>query len=249
MQQMERARIAAIIQARMGSTRLPGKALEDIGGETMLARAVMRTKQARLLHETIVATTTTEKDNAIVDECQRLHFALYRGEEHDVLDRYYQAALAYKVDTIVRITSDCPLIDPTIIDRVIGAFLSKSPDYASNVVERNYPMGLDVEVMTMQALTKAWREADKPYERTHVTPYIYQNTSLFRLLHVTGDADYSHYRWTVDTPEDLAFVRTIYERFGNSNSIRWKEVIGLLDSEPELADINRHIRQKSLMEG
>jgi len=149
----------------------------------------------------------------------------------------------------VRITSDCPLIDPAIIDRVIGAFLSKRPDYASNVVERNYPMGLDVEVMTMQALTKAWREADKPYERTHVTPYIYQNPSLFRLLHVTGDADYSHYRWTVDTPEDLAFVRTIYERFGNSNSIRWQEVVGLLDSEPELADINRHIRQKSLMEG
>jgi spore coat polysaccharide biosynthesis protein SpsF len=233
----------------MGSTRLPGKVLEDIGGETMLARVVLRTRKAHALRETIVATTKAKKDDAIVDECRRFNCTVYRGEEHDVLDRYYQTALAYRVDTIVRITSDCPLIDPSIIDRVIAAFLSENPDYASNVVERTYPMGLDVEVMTMHALTKAWLEADKPYERTHVTPYIYQNPSLFRLLHVRGTADYSHYRWTVDTPEDLVLVRKIYERFGNSNSISWKEVVRLLESVPELAEINRHIRQKSLMEG
>jgi spore coat polysaccharide biosynthesis protein SpsF len=233
----------------MGSTRLPGKVLEEIGGETMLSRVVKRTKQARSLHEIIVATTTAEKDNTIVDECQRFQFAVYRGEEHDVLDRYYHTALAYKLNTIVRVTSDCPLIDPTIIDRVIGAFLSESPDYASNVVERTYPLGLDVEVMTIDALTRAWSESEKPYERIHVTPFIYQKPDLFHLLHIKGDVDYSHYRWTVDTPEDLVFVRTIYERFGNSDSVSWKEVVGLLESEPELIGINRHIRQKSLMEG
>jgi spore coat polysaccharide biosynthesis protein SpsF len=233
----------------MGSTRLPGKVLENIGGKTMLARVVLRTKQARLLHETVVATTTAKKDDAIVNECQRLDFAVYRGEEHDVLDRYYQAAVAYKLDIIVRLTSDCPLIDPTIIDRIIGEFLSKGSEYASNVVKRSYPVGLDVEVMTINALEQAWREADQPYERTHVTPFIYQNPSLFHLMQISGEVDYSHYRWTVDTHEDLAFVRTIYKRFGNTDNIGWKKVIRLLESEPELAEINRHIRQKSIMEG
>ena len=242
-------RIGAIIQARMGSTRLPGKVLEDIGGKTMLARVVLRTKQARLLHEAIVATTTARNDDAIVDECQRLDFEVYRGEEHDVLDRYYQTAVAYKLDIIVRITSDCPLIDPTLIDQIIGEFLSKEPDYASNVVKRSYPIGLDVEVMTINALEHAWRKADQPYERTHVTPFIYENPSLFHLMQISGEVDYSHYRWTVDTHEDLAFVRTIDKRFGNMDNIGWKKVIRLLESEPELAEINRHIRQKLLMEG
>ena len=242
-------RIGAIIQARMGSTRLPGKVLEDIGGKTMLARVVLRTKQARLLEEVIVATTTAKNDDPIVDECQRLDFAVYRGEGLDVLDRYYQAAVAYKLGIIVRITSDCPLIDPIIIDRIIGEFLSKGTDYASNVVKRSYPVGLDVEVMTINALEQAWREADQPFERTHVTPFIYQNPSIFHLLQLSGKVDYSHYRWTVDTHEDLDFVRTIYRRFGNTDNIGWKEVIRLLGSEPELAEINRHIRQKSLLEG
>jgi spore coat polysaccharide biosynthesis protein SpsF len=233
----------------MGSTRLPGKVLEDIGGKTMLARVVLRTKQARLLKEAVVATTTSKKDDAIVDECQRFDFSVFRGDEQDVLDRYYQAALANKLDIIVRITSDCPLIDPTIIDRVIDVFLSKEPDYASNVVKRCYPVGLDVEVMTIKALEQAWREAEQPYERAHVTPFIYQNPSLFRLLRISGDIDYSHYRWTVDTQEDLVFIRTIYKRFGNTDNIGWEKVIRLLEFEPELADINRHIRQKSLMEG
>lgn len=241
--------IGAIIQARMGSTRLPGKVLEDISGETMLARVVMRTKQAGLLHQTIVATTTDQKDNAIVDECQRLNIAIYRGKEHDVLDRYYRTALEYKLDTIVRITSDCPLIEPTIIDRVIGAFLSKRPDYASNVVKRTYPLGLDVEVMTMTVLARAWQEAEEQYERVHVTPFIYQNPNRFRLLHVKGAVDYSDYRWTVDTPEDLIFIRTVYERFGEAKEVGWKDVLRLLEYEPDLIAINQHIKQKSLIAG
>ena len=233
----------------MGSTRLPGKVLKDIGGKTMLARVVLRTKQARLLHEAVVATTAAAKDDDIVEECRRFDFSFFRGEEHDVLDRYYQTALAYKYDVIVRITSDCPLIDPKVIDSVIDEFLSKKPDYASNVLKRSYPAGLDVEVMTISVLEQAWREAEQSYERIHVTPFIYQNPDLFHLLRVGGEIDYSHYRWTVDTPEDLAFVRTIYKRFGNTDNIGWEEVLRLLESEPELADINRHIQPKSLMEG
>ena len=242
-------RIGAIIQARMGSTRLPGKVLADIGGKTMLARVVLRTRQARLIQDAVVATTTAGKDHTIVDECRRFYFPVFRGDEHDVLDRYYQTALAYNYDIIVRITADCPLIDPAIIDLVADTFLAKGPDYASNVVKRSYPVGLDVEVMTIKALEQAWREAEQPYERTHVTPFIYQNPSLFNLLHISAKIDYSHYRWTVDTQEDLAFIRTIYKRYGNADDISWKKVIRLLESEPELADINRHIRQKSLMEG
>lgn len=241
-------RVVAIIQARMGSTRLPGKVMEDIGGHTMLARVVERTKRAELLHEVVVATTVDLGDEVIVDECQRLAVPVYRGKENDVLDRYYQAASLHQGDTIVRITSDSPLIDPTVVDRVIGAFLAEAPDYASNVIERAYPLGLDTEVMTMSALTRAWQEARQAYERVHVTPYIYEHPELFRLLHVKGEADYSHYRWTVDMPEDLAFVRAVYRRLGNDESIGWEDVVDLLEKDPSLAKINRHVRQKALLE-
>jgi spore coat polysaccharide biosynthesis protein SpsF len=233
----------------MGSARLPGKVLEDIGGETMLVRVVKRTKQSRLLNEIVVATTTAQKDNAIVNECKRLNLQVYRGEEHDVLDRYYQTAVVYQFDTIVRITSDCPLIDPTVIDRVIAAFLSKHPDYASNFIERTYPQGLETEIMTMSALSRTWESAVEKYQRTHVTPFIYQNPNIFSLLSVKGEADWSHMRWTVDTPEDLSFMRAVYERLGNNTSISWKDVLHLLERQPELVEVNHHIRQKYLQEG
>ena len=158
-------RVVAIIQARMRSTRLLGKVMEDIGGETMLARVVGRTKRAQLLHDVVVATTLDPADEVIADECQRLDVSVYRGEELDVLDRYYQTALHHQIDTVVRITADSPLIDPTIVDKVIGAFLPEGPDYASNVVARTYPLGLDTEVMTSSALKRAWQEAKAPYER------------------------------------------------------------------------------------
>jgi spore coat polysaccharide biosynthesis protein SpsF len=222
--------------------------MEDIGGETMLARVVRRTKRAQLLHEVVVATTVNPEDVDIVDECERLHVAVYRGEELDVLDRYYQAASHHQSDTIVRITSDSPLIDPAVVDKVISAFLREEPDYASNVVERSYPLGLDTEVMTRSALKRAWLQAKAPYERAHVTPFINQNPGIFRLLHVKGEEDYSNYRWTVDMPEDLAFVRAVYERLRNSESTSWKDVVNLLERDPSLTEINRHVRQKMLME-
>jgi spore coat polysaccharide biosynthesis protein SpsF len=242
-------RVIAIIQARLGSTRLPGKVLQDIGGATMLARVVRRAQRATSLSQVVVATTTSPADEAIVAECAHLGVPIFRGDEQDVLDRYYRAAQAYQAQVVVRITSDCPLIDPGVVDKVVGAFLDARPDYASNCLERTYPRGLDTEVMTLAALERTWLQAGEPYQRAHVTPYLYQNPDLFKLLSVTGDWDHSHYRWTVDTPEDLAFVREVYDRLGNADSIAWTDVLALLEREPALTELNRAIQQKALHEG
>jgi len=232
----------------MGSTRLPGKVLADIQGHPMLWYVIQRTRAATTVNDVIVATTTQAPDDGIVDFCGQLGVTCFRGSEDDVLDRYYQAALREKADVVIRITSDCPLIDPEIIDKVVRAFLAGQCDYASNSLVRTYPRGLDTEVMTFQALEQAWLRARKPYERAHVTAYIYDKSSDFRLLSVTGDNDYSHYRWTVDTPEDLELVRTIYGRLKGSDAFL-NDVVQLLQSEPALADINRAISQKALHEG
>jgi len=241
--------VVAIIQARMGSTRLPGKVLQEIGGETMLARVVRRAQQAASLDRVVVATTSEVADEAIVAECKHLGVPAFRGDEQDVLDRYYQAARAYEAQAIVRITSDCPLIDPGVIDRVVACFLEAQPDYASNSLQRRYPRGLDTEVMTQSALERAWRQAVEPYQRIHVTPYLYQHPEQFRLLSVVNDQDFSGHRWTVDTVEDLAFVREVYRRLGNNGAVTWLDVLALLAREPDLAGLNRMIQQKALHEG
>jgi spore coat polysaccharide biosynthesis protein SpsF len=239
-------KVAAIVQARMGSTRLPGKVLRDLAGQTMLARVVSRLRAARLINEVLVATTILPTDDAIVAECRRCCVAVMRGDQDDVLDRYYQAAQSAKADIVVRITSDCPLIEPEVTDNTIRAFVEKIPDYASNTIVRTYPRGLDTEVMSLDALARAWWEARKPYEREHVTPYILEHPSEFTLLSVTGDKDYSGYRWTVDTPEDLEFVVAVYDRLGSLTAFSWRDVLDLLDREPELLELNRSVTQKPL---
>ena len=238
-------KVVAIIQARMGSTRLPGKVLKDLCGETVLARVVNRTRRAMLLQEVVVATSVQPADDAIVQECGRLSVACFRGAEADVLDRYYRAAEKFSADAIVRITSDCPLIDPEVSDKTIRAFLEQHPDYASNVLERRCPRGLDTEVMTFAALESARREARDPYQREHVTPFLYQHPERFRLLSVTGDRDYSHYRWTLDTREDLEFLRAVYARRAEASDLAWQDVLRILEGEPDLAAINEHVKQKT----
>jgi spore coat polysaccharide biosynthesis protein SpsF len=242
-------RVVAIIQARLGSTRLPGKVLLDIGGSTMLARVVRRTRRARSLDGVVVATTLEDVDGAVVAECRKLAVPVFQGDEQDVLDRCYQAARAHRAEAIVRITSDCPLIEPEVIDKVVQAFLDAQPDYASNTLERTYPRGLDTEVMTLSALERAWRQATEPYQRAHVTSYLYQNPERFRLLSVTNNQDYSGYRWTVDTLDDLTFVREVYRKLGGDDTIHWRDVVTLLAREPQLIELNRAIRQKALHEG
>ena len=241
--------VVAIIQARTSSTRLPGKVLADVGGRTMLARVVRRTSRAALVDAVVVATSDAPADDPIVDECRRLAVPCFRGDEEDVLDRFFRAAAAHAADVVVRITADCPLIDPELIDHVAGRFLEERPDYASNVLRRTWPRGLDTEVVSAGALARAWLEASEPYERVHVTPYIYHHRERFRLLSVTGREDSSDARWTVDSPADLDLVREVYRRLGNDDRFGWQDVRRLLAAEPDLAEINRHVKQKQLMEG
>jgi spore coat polysaccharide biosynthesis protein SpsF len=239
----------AIIQARMGSSRLPRKVLKDLGGATVLDRVLNRLGRSRLIQESLVATTTEPADDAIVEHCERTGWKVFRGSEQDVLDRYYQAAKYLNADVVVRITSDCPVIDPEVTDATIRAFLDQHAYYASNIQVRTYPRGLDTEVMTVQALERAWRESTKPYQREHVTPYIYENPSEFKLHGIENDTDCSRHRWTVDTPEDLQLLRAIYERFGGRDDFGWRAVLKLVESDPSLAEINGHIAQKVVHEG
>ena len=239
------SKVVAIVQARVGSTRLPGKVLEGLAGQPMLVRVVNRTSRAKTLDAVVVATTTQSVDDAIVHLCERQGWPYFRGGEEDVLDRYYQAASAFKADIIARITSDCPLIEPEIIDRVVNEFSVYCPevDYMSNSLVRTFPRGLDVEVVSLDALRKAWQEDENPAWREHVTPYIRRHPEKFRIRNVTNDTDYSYMRWTVDTIEDLTFIRQIYDHFQN-DAFTWKEVLHLLDVHPEWLEINRHVQQK-----
>jgi glutamate-1-semialdehyde 2,1-aminomutase/spore coat polysaccharide biosynthesis protein SpsF len=233
------ANIVAIIQARMGSSRLPGKVLADIGGDSMLGRVVDRTRLSKSVSSVVVATSTASPDDAIAEFCARRDCAVYRGGETDVLDRYFQAAKAHRADVVVRITADCPLIDPAIIDRIVGAYCKGGCDYASNTLVCTYPDGLDVEVFSRQALAIAHREARRQSDREHVTPYL-RSSRRFRLRNVDCELGRSlqHLRWTVDEPQDLAFVRAVYARLGGRPDFSWREVLALLDAEPSLAELN-----------
>ncbi len=242
-------KVVAIIQARMGSTRLPGKVLAEVGGRSMLYRVCNRVGRAALVDQVVVATTLGPDDEQIVAECGRMRVSCFRGSAEDVLDRYHKAAGAYQADVVVRITADCPLIDPHVIDLVVCAFLQRRPDYASNTLRRTWPRGLDTEVMTASALARACREAGRPYQRTHVTPYIYRHPRSFRLLPVTGPEDLGCNRWTVDWPEDLDFVRAVYRRLAAEETLSWRRVQRLLVREPALAELNRHVRQRLFVEG
>jgi len=229
----------------MGSTRLPGKVLMDLAGDTVLARVIERLRRARSVHRVAVATSTASADDAVTLECERLGAEVFRGSEDDVLDRYSRAARAFSADVVVRITADCPLIEPEIVDRTVEAFLEQKPDYASNVLVRTYPRGLDTEVFTLQALERANREASMKYEREHVTPYLYEHPELFRLHSVTGDRNLASLRWTLDTQQDLDFVRSVYSRLSVAD-FSWTDVLGLLEKEPELLGLNAGVQQKSM---
>jgi spore coat polysaccharide biosynthesis protein SpsF len=236
----------AIIQARMGSARLPGKVLLDLGGDTVLAHVFHRVERANLVGRVVVATTDDPRDDAIVVECQRLGGKYFRGSESDVLDRYYRCARREEAETVVRITSDCPLIDPDVIDATIRVFLEEHADYASNVVPRRFPRGLDTEIFTMAALEQAWRNATEPHQREHVTPYFYEHPQMFRISSFANDRDYSEHRWTLDTPEDLELLRAIYQAFEPQENFSWREALSLMARQPELHNLNSQVAQKSV---
>lgn len=234
----------AIIQARMGSTRLPGKTLRPLAGEPMLARVVNRTRRARRIEKVVVATTESARDEPIVTFCRERGWPCFRGSEEDVLDRYHAAAVAHGADPIVRITSDCPLIDSALVDGVLAAYAEGGCDYASNSLEpRTYPRGLDTEVVARSALDAAWREDRDPRWREHVTPFIYRHPERFRLRRIANDQDLSFHRWTVDTEEDYALVSRIYDAL-DGEAFGWKEVLALLEQHPDWMELNRGVHQK-----
>lgn len=239
--------IAAIIQARMGATRLPGKVLIDIAGKPLLEHVLDRVRLSRLIDRIIIATTTKEKDRVILEKARSWGVESYAGSEEDVLDRFYQAAKMYGAKTIVRITPDDPFKDPEVIDKVVSYYVKNKDnlDYASNTLKPTYPEGLDAEVFSFYALEKAWREAKKPSEREHVTPYIWNHPEIFRLANVANDEDLSHLRWTLDTEADLQFTREIYHRLYHGQVFLMAEILALLRAEPELAKINQSITRNT----
>lgn len=246
--------ISAILQARMSSTRLPGKVLADIVGKPMLQHILTRLACAQSLNGIVVATTTDLADDAIATFCEHAGVICFRGSNADVLDRYYNAACRLSIRTIVRITADCPLLDPEIIDRTVELFRTEPYDYVSTTcLERTWPDGLDVEVFSIQALEKAWREADWQSEREHVTPFIWKHPERFRLGQLQCDRDLSDLRWTVDDPRDLEFVRTVYTLLPENPTYLMAEVLAILAANPELRTMNADIEcnegyRKSLMQ-
>ncbi|MEL7496874.1 MAG: glycosyltransferase family protein [Planctomycetota bacterium] len=238
----------AVIQARIQSTRLPAKVLRSIGSQTMLQRVVHRVSQAREVDEVVVAIPESEADQILVDYAQQQGWRTSVGSEQDVLSRYVDAAKATEADRIVRITSDCPLIDPGIIDEVVLARERENADYACNFYPlRHYPRGLDCEVLTRPALMRLDQLAQQPKHREHVTLFVYDRPSgqspVFRMASVFTPQDYSEFRWTVDTPQDLQLVRDIYQHFGES-SFDWRDVLSAYEMHEGWLKVNQGTMQK-----
>ncbi|MBM7615378.1 spore coat polysaccharide biosynthesis protein SpsF [Alkaliphilus hydrothermalis] len=244
-------KVVVIIQARMGSTRLPGKVMKQIAGKTVLEHVVDRIRQSKLVNEVVIATTIKDDDLAIVKESERLGVSCFRGSEEDVLSRYYYAAKESNAEIVVRITSDCPLIDPAVLDEMlvkfIGLYERREVDYLSNTLQRTFPRGLDAEIFPFEILEKIFNEAKQDYEREHVTPYIYQNPDQFKLVGFKNHHDYSDYRLTLDTEEDLMVITKIYENLCVDDKIVYQdEVIKFMENNPDIKAINESIKQKEL---
>lgn len=242
----------AIVQGRMGSSRLPGKILMDIAGRPMLAWVIERARLSRSIDEVIFATSADPSDDAVEAFCKERGYPLYRGSLHDVLDRFYQAARNAKADLVVRLTADCPLMDPELIDEVVAAFHRENADFAANRLpppfQRTYPIGLDVEVCSFAALERAWKEAAAPHDREHVMPYLYEVDGRFKVFILNYPVDYGSLRWTVDTPADLDLVRILFQRLGNRPDFTWLDVLHVFEQDVELAKINADTYHKTFKE-
>ena len=240
---------AAVIQARMGSERLPGKVLQDIAGKPMIDRVIERIDCCRNIDEIIVATSIAPCDDYLADHCQSLGVQVIRGSEDDVLSRYALAARAFDCQNVVRITSDCPLVDPKIVDQVVGPVLTNpAVHYVCNFFpQRLFPRGLDAEAMTVETLNYVDKTATDRRHREHVTLMIYENASQFNIASVSNRLDHSHLRWTVDTEADLELVRTIYEHFKHRGieSFGYPEIMKALTQNWHWCQINREVIQKA----
>ncbi|HEY9691113.1 MAG TPA: glycosyltransferase family protein [Oculatellaceae cyanobacterium] len=247
-------KIVAIIQARMGSTRLPGKVMNQLCDKTVLAHVITRVKACSLVDEVVVATTTASADDVIVTEAEKCGAKSFRGSEANVLERYYLAAKEHQAEVVVRVTSDCPLFDPQVLGKMLADFQNKTTqgikvDYLSNTLSRSYPIGLDAEIFTFNALQLAFVNTQQHYEREHVTPYIYQHPELFALHNYSNSQDLSAYRWTLDTESDFILIEKIYASlYAKGKIFSTNEIVNLFKEMPYLSQVNAHVHQKILGE-
>lgn len=242
-------KIVAIVQARMGSTRLPGKVMRTILDKPVILWDIDRISSSMSIDEIVIAIPYGDENDIIESTIKQYNrkIVIIRGSENDVLDRYYKAAVQTKADGVIRITSDCPLIDPTVIDMVVNEFLNTDCDYCSNTLKLTYPRGMDTEIFTFKALERTWNEAKKDYEREHVTPYIREHPNIFKLHNVSNEEDLSRLRLTLDTKEDFELITHIYHQlYPTKKMFLLKDIQGLFDRRPDLIKINEHIKQKMI---
>ena len=245
-------RVVAIVQARMSSGRLPGKVLKRSHGKPLLGYLIERLKRLKSVDELVIATTTKSDDQPIVDFCQTKGVATFRGSEEDVLSRFYDAAIQFHADVIIRLTADCPLVDPAVVDDIVGNFLQAQPmvDYMSNTIARSFSRGFDCEIMTFDVLQEAYQNAKLPLEREHVTPYIYLRFEKFRVANyfsMTGVK--TQYRLCVDTSDDFQVIDAILGALYEKNpEFTYQDVLDFMDANPEVAKINAEVEQKKLDE-
>jgi spore coat polysaccharide biosynthesis protein SpsF len=234
--------IVAVVQARCGSRRLPGKVLAPVLGRPMLLRQIERIRRANAIDDLVVATSTEGEDDRLAALCKERRIRLFRGSLDDVLDRVYHAVLPLEPDHVVRLTGDCPLADPELIDLVVDRHLADDNDYTSNALNRTWPDGLDCEVVRFACLEEAWREAELPSEREHVTPFLYNHRERYRIGSVESEVELPRYRWTVDEEPDLELVMRIYEAlYPAKPAFSTADVLELMEKEPTLAEINRAV--------
>lgn len=232
-----------IIQARMGSTRLPGKVLKQIEGKTVLEHIINRLNACRYVDEVLVATSIEREDLAIVAECIKIGIRVFCGSEKDVLDRYYQVARLVKPHNIIRITADCPLHDVDVVDMVIKKHMEENNDYTSNTLKETFPDGLDVEIMKYEILKEAWEQANMASQREHVTQYIIHNEK-YKKGSIICEKDYGEERWTLDTESDFRFISKVYSVLYEKNHLfGMRDILGLLELCPELKTINSNVER------
>ena len=231
--------IGCIVQARMGSSRLPGKVMLKLDENPVLYYVLKQLQSSKLIEKIVVATTTLDEDDMIEDYVKNMGIDVFRGSSNDVLDRYYQCATKFSFSTIIRITSDNPLIDPTIVDNLIQKFISNSYDCLTNAYVRTFPYGTEVEIFSFESLNNAWKNATKPSEREHVTPYLYNNSGNFKNFNVEHPKNISNLRWTIDRKNDLTLVKSIISKI-KKRPILMNDILDLFSKEPELFEINKN---------